>query len=53
VSDGNTGHAESVRVRFNPAQVSYPQLLQVFFSVAHDPTQLNARARIPAANIAR
>ena len=41
VSNGNTGHAESVRVRFNPAQVSYQQLLQVFFSVAHNPTQLN------------
>jgi len=41
VSDGNTGHAEAVRVRFNPAQISYQQLLQVFFSVAHDPTQLN------------
>lgn len=41
VSDGNSGHAEAVRVRFNPAQVSYQQLLQVFFSVAHDPTQLN------------
>lgn len=41
VSQGNTGHAESVRVRFDPAQVSYQQLLQVFFSVAHDPTQLN------------
>lgn len=41
VSEGNTGHAESVRVRFNPAQVSYQQLLQVFFSVAHDPTQFN------------
>jgi peptide-methionine (S)-S-oxide reductase len=41
VSNGNTGHAEAVRVRFNPQQVSYPQLLQVFFSVAHDPTQLN------------
>ena len=41
VSDGNTGHAESVRVRFNPAQVSYEQLLQIFFSVAHDPTELN------------
>ena len=41
VSNSDTGHAESVRVRFNPAQVSYQQLLQVFFSVAHDPTQLN------------
>ena len=41
VSDGNTGHAESVRVRFNPQQVSYQQLLQVFFSAAHDPTELN------------
>ncbi len=41
VSQGDTGHAESVRVHFNPAQVSYQQLLQVFFSVAHDPTQLN------------
>ena len=41
VSDGDTGHAESVRVRFNPEQVSYQQLLQVFFSVAHDPTQRN------------
>jgi peptide-methionine (S)-S-oxide reductase len=41
VSGGNTGHAESVRVRFDPAQVSYEQLLQVFFSVAHNPTELN------------
>jgi peptide-methionine (S)-S-oxide reductase len=41
VSQGNTGHAESVRVHFNPAQVSYQQLLQVFFGVAHDPTELN------------
>lgn len=41
VSSGTTGHAEAVRVKFNPAQVSYQQLLQVFFSVAHDPTQLN------------
>jgi peptide-methionine (S)-S-oxide reductase len=41
VSRGNSGHAESVRVRFDPAQVSYGQLLQVFFGVAHNPTQLN------------
>lgn len=41
VSQGNTGHAESVRVHFNPELVSYQQLLQVFFSVAHDPTQMN------------
>ncbi len=41
VSLGNTGHAESVRVTFDPAQVSFNQLLQVFFNVAHNPTQLN------------
>jgi len=41
VSDGDTGHAEAVRIRFDPAKVSYAQLLQVFVSVAHDPTQLN------------
>lgn len=41
VSSGSTGHAEVVQVTFDPAQVSYGQLLRVFFSVAHDPTQLN------------
>jgi len=41
VSSGTTGHAESVRVTFDPAQVSLEKLLQIFFSVAHDPTQLN------------
>jgi peptide-methionine (S)-S-oxide reductase len=41
VSTGSTGHAESVRVVYDPVVVSYGQLLQVFFSVAHDPTQLN------------
>ena len=41
VSEGNTGHAESVRVTFDPGQVSVGQLLRVFFSVAHDPTELN------------
>jgi peptide-methionine (S)-S-oxide reductase len=38
---GDTGHAESVKITFDPGQVSYGQLLKVFFSVAHDPTQLN------------
>jgi len=41
VSHGGTGHAESVRVTFDPAQVSFGQLLRVFFSVAHDPTELD------------
>jgi peptide-methionine (S)-S-oxide reductase len=41
VSTGTTGHAESVRIVFDPAQVSYADLLKVFFSVATDPTELN------------
>jgi peptide-methionine (S)-S-oxide reductase len=41
VSTGDTGHAESVEVIYDPTQVSYGKLLQIFFSVAHDPTQLN------------
>jgi peptide-methionine (S)-S-oxide reductase len=41
VGSGDTGHAESVEVTYDPAQVSYGQLLKVFFQVAHDPTQLN------------
>jgi peptide-methionine (S)-S-oxide reductase len=41
VGGGHTGHAESVQVSFNPAEVSYGELLQVFFSVAHDPTELD------------
>lgn len=41
VSRGNTGHAESVEITYDPSQVSYGTLLQIFFSVAHDPTQLN------------
>ena len=41
VSEGDTGHAESVRVEFNPQQVSYDQLLKIFFSVVHNPTELN------------
>ncbi|MGY2942533.1 peptide-methionine (S)-S-oxide reductase [Ewingella americana] len=41
VSSGKTEHAESVQVTFDPTQVSYGDLLQVFFSVAHNPTELN------------
>ncbi len=41
VCSGRTDHAEAVQVRYDPSRVSYGQLLKVFFSVAHDPTQLN------------
>jgi peptide-methionine (S)-S-oxide reductase len=41
VSSGDTGHAESVEITFDPKEVSYGEILHVFFSVAHDPTQLN------------
>jgi peptide-methionine (S)-S-oxide reductase len=41
VSSGGTGHAESVKIVYDPSQISYGKLLQVFFSVAHDPTELN------------
>ncbi len=41
VSNGDTGHAESVEIVFDPAKVSYGHLLQIYFSVAHDPTELN------------
>lgn len=41
VSEGDTGHAESVQVTFDPTQVSYGTLLQIYFSVAHNPTELN------------
>jgi len=41
VSTGDTGHAESVKITYDPSQITYGQLLRVFFSVAHDPTQLN------------
>src|SRR5215217_9059886 len=41
VSTERTGHAEAVRISYDPAQVSYPRLLQIFFGVAHDPTQVN------------
>ena len=41
VSSGLTGHAESVSITFDPSQISYGQILMVYFSVAHDPTELN------------
>ena len=41
VSSGRTGHAEAVQIKFDPRQVSYGKILQVFFSVAHNPTELN------------
>lgn len=41
VSTGRTGHAESVRVAYDPTRVSFGRLLQIFFSVVHDPTELN------------
>ena len=44
VSTGTTGHAESVKVVYDPSQVSYGQLLKVYFSVAHDPTQLDRQS---------
>jgi peptide-methionine (S)-S-oxide reductase len=41
VSSERTGHAEAVRITYDPRQISYPQLLHIYFTVAHDPTQLN------------
>src|SRR6185436_11196459 len=41
VGSGRTGHAESVEITYDPSKVTYGQLLQVYFSVAHNPTQLN------------
>ena len=41
VSTGSTGHAESVQITFDPSQISFGQLLKIYFSVAHDPTELN------------
>lgn len=41
VETGNTGHAESVQITFDPRRISYGRILQIYFSVAHDPTELN------------
>jgi peptide-methionine (S)-S-oxide reductase len=45
VSTGDTGHAESVKIVYDPSTITYGQLLRIFFSVAHDPTQLNRQGR--------
>ena len=52
VGSGRTGHAESVEIDFDPRQVSYGELLQIYFSVAHDPTQLNRQGPDAAPSIA-
>jgi peptide-methionine (S)-S-oxide reductase len=41
VSSGSTGHAESVKITYDPSQITYGQLLKVYFAIAHDPTELN------------
>jgi peptide-methionine (S)-S-oxide reductase len=41
VGSGGTGHAESIKITFDPSRISYGEILKVFFAVAHDPTQLN------------
>jgi peptide-methionine (S)-S-oxide reductase len=41
VSDGKTSHAEAVKITYDPAQISYGQLLKIYFAVAHDPTEVN------------
>jgi peptide-methionine (S)-S-oxide reductase len=41
VSTGRTGHAESVKITYDPSQITYGQLLKVYFAIAHDPTQVN------------
>ncbi|MBI2219937.1 MAG: peptide-methionine (S)-S-oxide reductase MsrA [Acidobacteria bacterium] len=43
VCSGTTGHAEAVRIRYDPSRITYGQILKVFFYIAHDPTQLNAQ----------
>ena len=44
VSSESTGHAEAVKMSFDPAQISYAQILQIYFTVAHDPTQVNRQS---------
>ena len=53
VSTGETGHAESVKITYDPSQITYGELLRVFFSVAHDPTELNRQGPDDGTSIAR
>ena len=53
VSNGNTGHAESVQIIYDPSKVTYGTLLRVFFSVAHDPTEINRQGRTRARSTGR
>src|SRR5258708_14083822 len=48
VSEGNTGHAESVRIKYDPSPISYGQILKVYFAVAHYPTHLHLHRPSPA-----
>ena len=53
VSTGRTGHAESVKITYDPSRVTYGQLLKIFFSVAHDPTELNRQGPDEGRNTAQ
>ena len=53
VSTGTTGHAESVQITVDPQKISYGHVLQIYFSVAHDPTELNRQGRTLAPNTGR
>ena len=53
VGSGRTGHAEAVQITYDPSQISYGRILQIFFSVVHDPTRLDRRGRTEGRDTAR